>query len=95
MTGTCAYCGRAFDPASYGTMKTRDHIVPKSMAIGMVAAAGRHNIVDVCGMCNGLKGQMMPSAIRAHAEEYRKRAMHLELVANQVDRLIIERGLLP
>ena len=92
----CAYCDEPFGPIHYGESATKDHIVPRVFALSSNGpAAGRGNIVMVCGRCNGLKGAMLPSAIRATAAEHRKRANLLDKIAARVDALIEERRLLP
>ena len=95
----CAYCNEPFDPGAYGSSATKDHIVPRSFVIVPdstgPAQSWRGNVVRACGRCNALKGNMMPSAMRATASEHRKRADLLDQIARRVDALIVERRLLP
>ena len=100
---SCAYCGEPFSDDHYGTARTKDHIVPKSFKLGLDSnkldtndmAAGRGNGVWACGRCNRLKGGMMPSQIKALACEHRRRAELLDRIADQADKLINDRRLLP
>lgn len=92
----CAYCDREFVGGWHGSARTKDHIIPPSLGLGPLKVfAGRGNLVAACGACNGLKANMMPDAIRMHAHEHRKRARLLEQMADRVEDLIEERGLLP
>ena len=93
MTDTCTYCGKPFDPAFYGTRKTKDHIVPRSF--NMSGGHIRDGVVSACGSCNSLKADMLPNAMRQMAAEHRKRAEALDSIAARVEDLINERGLLP
>ncbi len=86
----CAYCDRPFGTEG-GNRKTRDHIVPRSFIRDM----GRENIVFVCGPCNRAKGHMLPGALREMAEEHRAHAAAYTSMADRVEALIAERGLLP
>lgn len=91
----CIYCDREFDQTWYGGSKTKDHIIPRAMQVDDARFTGRGNCVSACGACNQIKSNMMPSAIRATAEEHRKRAALLDQIAERVEALIVERRLLP
>lgn len=88
----CIYCDRPFDDAHYGTRRTKDHVVPRALGRG---GHVREGVVPACGGCNQLKADMMPSALRAMAEEHRQRAKALDRIAERQARLIEERGLMP
>ena len=92
----CAYCERPFgdEYTFHGVARTKDHIIPRSMTVA-ATYVGRGNEVAACGACNGIKANMMPAALRATAEEHRKRAELIDRMADRVDALIVERGLIP
>jgi 5-methylcytosine-specific restriction endonuclease McrA len=86
----CAYCGREFNEQFYGTRKTKDHIVPRSVA----PSGTRDGVIYACGSCNSIKANMLPDAMRIMADAHRNQADHLDRIAAKVDELIKARGLL-
>lgn len=93
MDDLCTYCGNPFNEAHYGTRRTKDHVIPRSLNIS--GGHVREGLVPACGGCNMLKADMMPSAMRATANEHRKRAATLDRIADIAERLIEERRLMP
>ncbi len=84
----CAYCDRPFSDAPEAR-RTRDHIIPKIMG-----TSGHANIAEVCGACNRAKGAMTPAALRAMAASLSAASARYAGMADRVDNLIAERGLI-
>lgn len=85
IVGSCPYCDGPMPHPS------RDHIVSKRLG----GNRGPHNIIRVCRACNQVKGDMTPDAMRSLAEEMEYEASVVRKIADRVDALITERGLLP
>ena len=85
MTDQCPYCDGPMP------QPTRDHIVSKHLG----GNRGPLNIIQVCRACNQAKGHMTPDAMRTLAEEMEYEAGVFRKIAERVDGLISERGLLP
>ena len=86
MTEGCAYCGKAFDDAR---RRTRDHVIPKALG----GSRSANNIVPACLDCNQLKGSHTPASLRALAGDALTFAVRCAHMADDVERIMAQRGL--
>lgn len=83
MSEACPYCDGPM------VIRSREHIIPK-----ILGNRGHHNLTYVCQSCNTLKGNMTPYAMRCLADDIEAQARLVRKIADRVDALIAERGLM-
>jgi len=89
-TAECVYCGRDVEiVGAPGLRPTKDHIIPK-----VLGDFGRFNVVRACADCNHLKNSRTPPEMRLLAHMAEQQARRWRDMADTVDRLLEERGLI-
>lgn len=88
---SCVYCDRQTHPAGpVGLRPSKDHIVPKPFG-----DYGPHNIATACVDCNRMKGSRTPAQMREAANAAIRMAERWRALADRVDSLVADRGILP
>lgn len=86
----CEYCGRELDDGKPASRRTKEHIIPRVFRTN----PGRLAIVAACAGCNHTRGSLTPAELRARAKALRHHGDLLEAMADRIDELVEERGLL-
>lgn len=86
----CVYCDRPTrHDGPVGLRPSKDHIVPKVLGGHMP-----HNLVVACLDCNRIKGARTPAEMREAARTAIRMAERWWALADRVDGLVAERGIL-